>query len=144
MPFVSPAAIQRIQSTVNTKDKAIATLKSKVARASKSDPVSKLMDTAEIGGGAAIVGALRGKFEDPNGAWNIPGTSIDIELALSMLGLGMSHAGLFPKALDGHVTNVANGAFAHYAGQVARNSVKEGAFTMVAGGSELDNALAGF
>lgn len=144
MPFVSPGAIARIQSTVNAKDRAIQSLRTTVSKLNRTDHVAKAMDTVTIGAGAAVVGALRGKFEDANGAWNIPGTPIDAELAISLVGLGMSHAGMLPKSLDSHVVNLSNGAFAHYAGQVARNSVKSGAFTMVAGGSDLDHALNGY
>ena len=133
MPFVSDKAIQRVQGVVEMKDRKISALTKKVKEIAKSDPVAKALDTTEIVGGAALAGAIRGRLEDESGAFNIPGTTMDAELAGALLLVGIGLTPYAPKKLERHIANVGNGALAHYVGQVARNSVKNKSFTMMAG-----------
>ncbi|HWO10224.1 MAG TPA: hypothetical protein VNN80_12110 [Polyangiaceae bacterium] len=92
---------------------------------------------ATAGAGAAGFGYLRGRMEAPSGAWNVPGTTIDVEavavVALTALALGggMLHKSL--KKLEEPATHVAAGVLGHYAGQLARKFAKTGAFSLVAG-----------
>jgi hypothetical protein len=90
------------------------------------------------GVGAAAFGYLRGRLEAANGAWNIPGTTIDMEavavvaLGALALGGGMLHRSL--KRLEGPATHVCAGVLGHYAGQLARKFAKTHEFSLVAGG----------
>lgn len=92
--------------------------------------------------GEALLGAfgfcyLRGQMEDPNtGAWNVPGTSVDVE-AITFLGLtAAAFAAQYYKpaaAYGNHVAYVAAGIGGHYAGQLGRKMGRTGKFSLVAG-----------
>lgn len=99
-------------------------------------------DNAQVlafaGLGAAGFGYLRGRMEAPSGAWNVPGTTIDLEavavvaLAALSLGGGMVHKSL--KKIEGPATSATAGVLGHYIGQLARKFAKNGSFSLVAGG----------
>lgn len=133
MPFISDAQIVRVQDSIRTAH-------TRASRAVQKAHESELMGVAESLGGAALFGFLRGKMEEADGSWNVPGTTIDIE---SVVGLGLATAGaighfdrknsLFGK-YDSDVMFVGTGILSHYVGQVARKYGKSGAFSLVAGG----------
>lgn len=89
------------------------------------------------GAGAAGFGYLRGRLEAANGAWNIPGTTIDYEavavVALGALALGGGMISKQMKKFEAPVTHVAAGVLGHYVGQLARKFAKSGSFSLVAG-----------
>ena len=93
---------------------------------------------ATAGAGAAGFGYLRGRLEGANGAWNVPGTTIDYEavavVALVGLALGGSMVSKSFKRLEAPATHVAAGVLGHYAGQLARKFAKTNSFSLVAGG----------
>ena len=131
---IQESQLQRLGETANSY-KALATrlkeqLKSK-------DTQNNAVALATATGGAAAFGYLRGRLEAANGAWNVPGTTIDYEavacVALGALALG---GGLMHKSLkryEAPLTNLAAGVFGHYAGQLARKFAKTGSFSLVAG-----------
>lgn len=126
MPFISDTQIARVQSTIG----------SLAARANrvKEEAMKKAGDmkkVAEIVGGGAAIGFVRGKMEK-DGAFTIPGTQIDIELAV---GLGLTGAAMFDVfgKYDEDAMNVGSGVLAHYAGQVMRNYGKTDQFALIAG-----------
>lgn len=93
---------------------------------------------ATAGAGAAGFGYLRGRLEAANGAWNIPGTTIDYEavavVALSALALGGGMISKSFKKFEAPATHVASGVLGHYLGQLGRKFAKTGSFSLVAGG----------
>lgn len=108
-------------------------LKDKLARVAKE---SKVVTIGEGLAGAGIVGYARGRLEDKaTGAWNVPGTTVDIEM-LTVLGLaGVALAGdaLGLKKWTGHAANVVTGVGGHYFGQVMRKWAATGNFSLIAG-----------
>jgi hypothetical protein len=127
MPFISDTQIARVQSTIGSL--AARANRAKEEAAKKAGDMKKM---AEIVGGGAAIGFVRGKMEKDGGAFTIPGTQIDIELAV---GLGLTGAALFEVfgKYDEDALNVGAGVLAHYAGQVFRNYGKTDAFALVAG-----------
>lgn len=127
MPFISDTQIARVQSTMS----------SMAARANRAKELAARQATnvkkaAEIVGGGAAIGFIRGKYEKDGSQFVIPGTTIDIELAA---GLALAGAALFEVfgKYDEDALNVGAGMLAHYAGQVFRNYGKTDAFVAVAG-----------
>jgi hypothetical protein len=128
MPFISDQQISRVQGALG----------SMAARASRAAEKAKqkshqMTKTAEIVGGAAAIGFVRGKMEDKaTGAWNVPGTNLDIEL---LAGVGLAGAAMFEVfgKWDEDALNVGAGIMAHYAGQVFRKYGSSGDFALVAG-----------
>jgi hypothetical protein len=95
---------------------------------------------AETVGGGLAIGFVRGKMEDANGQWLIPGTTLDIEMvagaALVLGPLLAPMAGV--DALEEYeedLISVGAGVLAHYTGQAGRNFAKTGTLSwpMVAG-----------
>ncbi len=93
---------------------------------------------ATAGAGAAGFGYLRGRLEAGNGAWNIPGTTIDYEavavVALTAIALGGGMLSKSFKKFEAPATHVASGVLGHYLGQLARKFAKTGSLSLVAGG----------
>jgi hypothetical protein len=129
MPFISDTQIARVQATMGSL--AARANRAKEMAARQAGHVKTL---AEIAGGAAAIGFLRGKYEADGSTFTIPGTTIDIELAA---GLGLAGAALFEVfgKYDDDALNVGAGILAHYAGQVFRNYGKTSSFSAVAGGA---------
>lgn len=127
MPFISDTQISRVQSTIGSL--AAKANKAKETAARKAADMKKM---AEIVGGGAAIGFVRGKMEKDGSSFTIPGTQIDYELAA---GLGLTGAALFEVfgKYDEDALNVGSGILAHYAGQVMRNYGKTDAFALVAG-----------
>lgn len=131
--MVSQREMERIADGIEKKDKAL----KRVRAENKARPIITFIET--LVGGAGI-GALRGKFEKPDGSFSIPGTQIDIEGVAALL---VSGGSLFVKSKwsqDGLA--VGGGMMAHYLGQLSRKAVK-GNFTMVAGGMSASELISG-
>lgn len=128
MPFISDAQLARVQSSFGS-------MKSKVdrAKAKAEEKAGEFKQLAEVTGAAAAMGFIRGKMEDKaTGAFNIPGTSIDIELIAALALIGTSMLDMFGK-YDEDVLNAGSGIMAHYAGQMFRHWGKTGNFALIAG-----------
>jgi hypothetical protein len=127
MPFISDTQIARVQSTIGSLAARAARARETAAR--KATDMKKI---AEVVGGGAAMGFVRGKMEKDGSAFTIPGTAIDMELAV---GLGLTGAALFEVfgKYDDDALNVGSGVLAHYAGQVFRNFGKTDSFALVAG-----------
>jgi hypothetical protein len=87
----------------------------------------------EVVGGAAAMGYLRGMREKEGKDFNLPKTTLDMEL---LVGMGLSGAALFELfgKWDDDAINVGSGMLAHYAGQVFRNYGKTGKMTPLVAG----------
>lgn len=132
MPFISDAQVSRVQATIGS-----LSARANRAKAAAEKQANNMMKVAEIVGAGAAIGFVRGKMEKPDasgvaGSFNIPGTQIDIELAV---GLGLTGASLFEVfgKWDDDALNVGSGVLAHYAGQVFRNWGKTDSFALIAG-----------
>lgn len=127
MPFISDAQLARVQNTM-------ASNQSRTDRARKKakEKATEMTYMLEMVGGAGAMGFVRGKMEEPDGSWNIPGTTIDIEM---VAGLGLVGAALFDLfgKWDDDALMVGGGVLAHYTGQVFRKFGKTGDFALVAG-----------
>lgn len=92
---------------------------------------------ATAAAGAGTFGYIRGRLEATNGAWNVPGTSIDYEavavvaLGALALGGGMIHKSL--KRFEAPATHAAAGVIGHYVGQLSRKFAKTHSLSLVAG-----------
>lgn len=135
MPVISDTQLARLGSQVTTRDNAIVRLREQLK---SKDTQNNAVILATASAGAIGFGFLRGKLEASNGAWNIPGTTIDWE-AVAVLALGSAAlgAGLVSKSLkkiEGPATHVCAGVAGHYFGQLARKAAHTGTFSLVAGG----------
>lgn len=123
MPFMSPADVQQMASAITSRDAKIEKTERKLEKALV---MNKFLLIGEALGGAAAFGLLRGYNEDQaSGQWNIPHTTIDVELAtvggLTGLGLlGVYYSAFAPYAQ--HACNLAAGIGGHYVGQVFRKT----------------------
>lgn len=133
MPFMSDRAIVQVQNEMSRDKTALTKLKGALKDKSRIDTL-KVMGGAL--GSAAVVGFARGKLEEANGAWNIPGTSLDIEMLALFAAAGLALAGeaVGLKKAQYPATLAVAGVGGHYIGQLARNTAKTGKFTLVAGG----------
>ncbi len=132
---ISETQLARLGEQVNSSRALAARLKDQLKSKATQDNAVVL---ATAGAGAAGFGYLRGRLEAANGAWNIPGTTIDYE-ALAVVGLGALAlgGGMISKSfkkLEAPATHVAAGVLGHYLGQLARKFAKTGSFSLVAGG----------
>lgn len=133
MPWVSDATLAKVQTRIQAVKRG-----GQKALVKGERVAGKLKVTGEMGAGAGLAGALRGYMEKTGRSMNIPGTTIDGQLVVSLGLVGMSIFDVFGKYSE-DVGNVANGSLCHYIGQFARNSVQSGKFTMVAG--DVDDTL---
>lgn len=127
MPFLSDSQLARVQATVAGANNKLA-----LAKARAEEKAGEIKDGLEIVGSAMLMGYLRGYREKSGANFNIPGTSIDIELAAGMglVGLGLSD---WLGKYDNDALMTGYGMLAHYGGQVARIYGKSGEFSMAAG-----------
>src|SRR4030042_1106942 len=132
MPFISDTALARIQGAMTTANTRVEKLKEKY---SKQETIRDMKMTGEALGSAAIMGFLRGKYEQADGTFNLPYIAIDAELSAGALLLGGAYLNLFGK-YDEDFASAGLGILSHYVGQVARKTAKEGHFTMIAGGGQ--------
>jgi len=78
--------------TMASKNQQITRLRNQIKRARDSDG-ERINDAVEAGAAlatGAAIGALRGKFADEAGEWNVKGTKIPIELVIGVGALGLS------------------------------------------------------
>lgn len=141
MPFMSPADLTSMTTAITSRDAKIEKTERKLE---KAIVLNKFLVLGEAVGGAAAFGFARGWYEDQaTGAWNIPHTTVDVELA-TIAGLsGLALLGVYYKPLipyAQHAANVAAGIGGHYAGQLARKAAKTkkatggwGKFSQIAG-----------
>ena len=126
MAYISDTQLARTQDY-------IAGLETKTARirAAAAQKAAEATVVAEVVGGAAAMGFLRSKFEKDDGTFNVPGTSIDIQLAVGLGGVLLAIAGTFGSKYDEHILAVSSGILATWSAQVAEKTAKTGEFTMV-------------
>ena len=137
MPMISESALARVQSAlVGASTKA-----NRYAEKAK-EKQAEMVKLAEMAGGAAAAGFVRGKMEDADGSWNVPGTTLDVEL---VAGLAISGGALFDLfgEYDHDALNVGGGILAHFAGQVFRKYGKSGNFALVSGTPILGATIVG-
>ena len=134
MPFMSTQDLNLMASAITSRDAKI----DKVAKKAEAALVTnKALVVGEALVGAGGFGYLRGTYEDPTtGAWNIPGTTVDIQ-AVVVAGLAaVALGGVYWKPIApyaGHAANVAAGIGGHYVGQVSRKYARSGKFSTIAG-----------
>lgn len=134
MPFIPDNELALVKNNMVARDNKIAKLQDKLSRAAKE---SKVVTIGEGVGAAAVVGYARGRMEDKaTGAWNIPGTTIDVEslLVLGLAGLALAGDAMGLKRWTPHAANAVTGIGGHYAGQIMRKWAATGNFSMIAGG----------
>src|SRR6266700_2453568 len=129
MPMLTESQMEKVHSIVSTSQRA----KEKM-REQMIERKEEIRLVGEAVGASVVVSFVRGKMEDAQGAWNIPGTQVDIEgvVGLGLLGLGLS------KKLGRHSQDAINGSvgiLSHYMGQLSRHFSKTGQFSLVAGSS---------
>lgn len=136
MPFISDRELNKLQGWADRSKE-----RGKKLAAKAREKAEKSVHLAEAVGAAGAMGFVRGKFENKTtGEFNIPGTKIDIEMVVGILGVGAALG--FEKSLGkwgDDVLAMSGGILAHYTGQLARKFARTGQFTMVAGdGGGLD------
>lgn len=132
---ISETQLARLGEQVNQSRALAARLRDQLKSKATQDNAIAL---ATAGAGAGGFGYLRGRLEAANGAWNVPGTTIDYEaiavVALTALALGGGMISKSFKKFEAPATHVASGVLGHYIGQLARKFAKTGSFSLVAGG----------
>lgn len=132
---IQESQLARLGAEVNQSRALAARLRDQLKSKATQDNAVVLLTA---GGAAAGFGYLRGRMEAANGAWNIPGTTVDIEavavVALTGLALGAGMVSKSLKKFEGPATHAAAGVVGHYLGQLARKFAKTGTFSLVAGG----------
>lgn len=132
---ISETQLAKLGEQVNSSKALAARLRDQLKSKATQD---NAMVLAFAGAGAAGFGYLRGRLEAQNGAWNVPGTTIDYEavavVGLTALALGGSMLSKSLKKFEAPATHVAAGVLGHYVGQLARKFAKTGSFSLVAGG----------
>jgi hypothetical protein len=130
MPFISDTQIAKLQTSYGSMQARMARAKEKA-----EEKAGEFKQLAEVVGAAGAMGFIRGKMEDKStGAFNIPGTTIDVELVTGLALIGTGMLDMFGK-YDEDVLNAGSGVMAHYAGQVFRKWGKTGDLSLIAGGS---------
>ena len=141
MPTMTTSDLQAMTSAITSRDAKIERTERKLEKALV---MNKFLILGEAGFGAAAFGFTRGWYEDQaTGAWNIPNTTFDIELATVLLLAGVALLGVYYRPLTAyaqHAANVGAGIMGHYTGQLARKAAKTrkatgkwGKFSMVSG-----------
>lgn len=135
MANISNAGITKVQNH-------IASLQNKIARAKVQAEIKagEVKDGLEVVGAPTVLGFVRGKMEKDGKPFVIPGTQIDIELALGMALAGAGLMDAFGK-YDQDAMMCGYGMLAHYGGQLGRNYGRTGEFSLIAGEEEIVGAL---
>lgn len=132
---IQESQLARLGEQVNRSNALAARLKEQLKSKETQDNATVLA-LAGFGGGA--FGYVRGRLEAANGAWNVPGTTIDIEavavVAMTALSLGGGMLSKSLKKFEAPATHVTAGVLGHYLGQLGRKFAKSGSFSLVAGG----------
>lgn len=129
MPLISEAELAKIETHIAKAD-------SKALKKKWLDDAAqaRIWGTAEIIGTAAAVGFLRGKLEESDGKWQVPGIGLDVEMVVGFGLVGAAFAGVFGKYTD-HFLNAGNSLVAVFTHGVTRRLGKTGNFELVAGSS---------
>lgn len=138
---MTTADLQSMTSAITSRDAKIQRAELKLEKALV---MNKFLILGEAGAGAAGFGFARGWYEDQaTGAWNLPHTTIDVELAAILLLVGVALLGVYYRPIQPyaqHAANVGAGILGHYTGQLARKAAKTrkatgkwGKFSLVAG-----------
>lgn len=146
MPTMTTADLQAMTSAITSRDAKIERVTNKLE---KTLVMNKFLVLGEAGLAASAFGFTRGWYEDQaTGAWNIPHTTIDIELATVLLLVGVALLGVYYKPFvpyAQHAANAGAGILGHYTGQLARRAAKTrkatgkwGKFSLVAGVPGID------
>lgn len=141
MPTMTTADLQAMTHAITSRDAKIEKANNKLE---KVLVMNKFLVLGEAGLAAATFGFTRGWYEDQaTGAWNIPHTTIDVELAAILLLVGVALLGVYYRPLVGYAQHAANagaGILGHYTGQLARKAAKTrkatgkwGKFSLIAG-----------
>lgn len=131
---IQESQLARLGEQVNQSRALAARLKEQLKSKATQDNAVVLATAGLSAGG---FGYLRGRLEAANGAWNVPGTTIDYEavavvaLAAFSLGGGMISKSL--KKFEAPATHATAGILGHYLGQLGRKFAKTGSFSLVAG-----------
>ena len=133
MPMLSNSDLAEIQDEIRSSRSSVRRLREKFA-----SPAARSAQLITAGVAAGAVGFARGKFEDKtNGQWNLPGTTVDVEL-LTVAGLAaLAVGGDASSAIKPYVpllADAASGVLGHYVGQIGRKYAQTGKFTLIAGG----------
>jgi hypothetical protein len=134
MPWISDAQLAKVSNAVAKYENAAVRAK---AIAQQKAGEAKVVGEAAVMAG--LLGYFRGVREKDGKDFNIPYTTIDIELVTSLGLIGTAMFDLYGK-YDPDALAAGIGAFSHYCGQVARNWGKTGNFGLVAGVNPLLNA----
>lgn len=136
--MMSPKEVAKVHGELARRDSKIHALSKKLA---SKEGAKVAIEVVETVGAAAAMGFIRGKLEDKTtGKFVIPGTEIDIELAVGVGLTGAAFAsetmGKFLGKYDQDAMRVGLGILAHYAGQIGRKTAETGTFSLsVAGNS---------
>lgn len=133
MPTMSEREVLAIGQNIQRRDAMITSLKKKVKDLATG---SHLVEIGEAIGGAAAMGYARGRFEKKGtGEWNIPGTSVDVEMValFGLIGVALAGSSVGLGKFAPHAANLCAGIGGHYAGQIARKMGSTGSFSMIAG-----------
>lgn len=141
MPTMTTADLQAMTTAITSRDAKITRTEQKLEKALV---MNKFLILGEAGLAAASFGFARGWYEDQaTGQWNIPHTTIDVELATILLLVGVALLGVYYRPINAYAQHAANagaGILGHYTGQLARKAAKNrkatgkwGKFSMVAG-----------
>jgi hypothetical protein len=131
MPFISDTALAKVQTAMTSANTRVEKLKEKYR---KEETMRDIKMTGEALAGAAIVGFLRGKYEQADGTFNLPYVAVDAELAVGIGLLGAAY--LSPSKYAEDAASVGLGVLSHYVGQVARKAGKTGQLSLIAGDGE--------
>jgi hypothetical protein len=137
--MMSPKEVAKVHGELARKDSKIHALSKKLASREGAKAGIEVLETV---GAAALVGYARGKMEDKTtGKWVIPGTEIDMELALGVALAGTAFAsetmGKFLGKYDQDAMRAGLGILAHYAGQIGRKTAETGTFSLSVAGSTM-------
>lgn len=137
MPMLTNGDLAEIQQEIRSSRSTVQKMRERLA--SPAARTAQLVAAGVAGGG---IGFLRGKFEDRStGRWNVPGTTVDVELltacGLAALAVG-GDASSTVKPYVGLLANAAAGVIGHYTGQVGRKYAQTGKLTLIAGLPQYD------
>lgn len=134
--IISKAHAARLSEEMQRLKAAPAKLRKRMAASQKAND---FLMTGEALGGAAAMGFVRGKMEEADGTFNIPGTTVDAEAITGLALVGVGLADLL-RDHSKHALYVGAGILSHYSGQVARKYAKTGTLSLVAGGGSEEGA----
>lgn len=146
MPTMTTEDLRAMTTAITSRDAKIERTERKLEKALV---MNKFLILGEAGAAAAAFGFARGWYEDQaTGAWNIPHTTVDVELATILLLVGVALLGVYYRPVQAYAQHAANagaGIIGHYTGQLARKAAKNrkatgkwGKFSMVAGVPGID------